>query len=133
MAARDKPPLPCAGGHQNPDTGGTEAMPSLNDGMHGAVITVPKIGAQRCATCKFQGQLAEWGDTKLCLAHPAGITAVWQYAINFIGLLARKVSRNEEVFQGNITKDAHFPPAPDHWWCGEWRPRFLNEAGDQLK
>ena len=32
----------------------------------------------------------------------------------------------------NVRNEVRFPPAPDEWWCGEWKPRFLDSQGERL-
>lgn len=102
-------------------------MPALTDGAVGAVLVAPEVGAHRCANCKFQGQLPEFPQQKLCLRSPPGVTSI--FIVDEIGGASRPAGAGSETQYGarvigHIQKDVSYPPAIDHWTCGEWKPRL---------
>jgi hypothetical protein len=80
------------------------------------------LAGKRCGNCKFQGVIEpEFQGQLLCLRKPPTATPIYTFQLNPQG------------FQGGITKNATYPPAPNHWTCHEWRPRFQSTDGSQLR
>jgi hypothetical protein len=96
----------------------------VSDGGH---IISADLAQKRCGNCKHQGTIKEFiepdsGKSQmLCLAHPPTATPLYTFVLNPQG------------FRGNVVKNAGYPPAPDHWTCGEWRPRFEDPSGARIR
>ena len=83
------------------------------------MIVAARIGTQRCGNCKHQGAIEpEFVDPntqtplKMCLESPCTISCVFTFVMGPQGIT------------GQIQKIPSYPPAPDHWTCGRWKPRF---------
>jgi hypothetical protein len=107
----------------------------------GQAVLAPDIGTKRCNNCKFQGVLPEFGDNMLCLEGPP-VTHVVPHIFMAIGPgdgLRDENTGNVLPFpKGGLQvvafkNEARFPPAPNHWSCGHWSPRFLHTDGSRLK
>ena len=108
-------------------------------GHGGAKLLVPKIGAERCGNCKFQRQPGgPFGDTFLCLRYPPVVAPIPDIERMIPPNAALALPQGNTPFPAggmqlvNVRNEVRFPPAPDDWWCGEWKPRFLDSQGERL-
>ncbi len=114
------------------DTPAPAARVQIGQSARGQIVA-PSIGAQRCANCKFQEALGgAFGDVKLCLeAPPQAFVVPDTYAIippgttNVSigdGLAANFPTGGLQVI--HVRNEVRYPPAPDDFKCGRWKPRL---------
>ncbi len=93
--------------------------------MPGPVL---RLSAERCGNCKFQRQLPDtpYGEQPLCLRFPPLRAPI------VLALPVQETPGGETKMQVSVRHEMTLSPAPDAWWCGEWKPRFMGAAGERV-
>lgn len=114
----------------------------MTENLAGGRVTIvaPQIGAKRCGNCKHQQCFPDFGDNKICTESPASVHLVPELFRAIPPKTALQTPEGEQIpFPNgglqtvNWRTEVRFPPAPDHWTCGKWAPRFVDQDGNQLR
>lgn len=95
-------------------------------------IVAPTVGQQRCGTCKYQTILGgPFGETPLCTEDKPQVSVLvtaWTIVPPGGGL-----GPAGGIQAAKVANEVRYPPAPNEFMCGRWKPRLANAVGEAVR